>query len=362
MKKLFLLALLTLFSCKKEETTNNNKNHKATATIQKTNKKEVTDTPEGYDFLKKLVKEDIDGQQYEELQIKKMPFSVHYPNDGDPYTVSFSIIQKSDLNQDGVQDYIVDRTSEGMLGGNANTNQRLIFYIMKDQRDPKEHHTIYGYAPFSYNVIDDYSFEKNKLAVNISQNFRVYDREELDSTSVSFVYQNNNLYETSFLTDCKLAQLKSKTIFKAIPNSVSRKRTIDGHNYTEAISETYKKKDAVITAELSGCDNLLLTFETSFKVEKEKFDDENFKKAAGLQLLDFLSKNTLFSKELTFVTNYFKENPITEDYVELKNGYKFRVLIDQNVDRFNEMRILINMDKITNPHQIENWEIVTRKK
>ncbi|MFC4818328.1 hypothetical protein [Flavobacterium sp. GCM10023249] len=363
MRKLVLYALLSFISCKNDVTSPVQKSRKSTATVQKTETKEVAaDFSEGYDFLEKLIRDDIDEQQYEELQIKKMPFSVHYPNDGDPYTVAFSIVQRTDLNQDGIMDYIVDRTSEGMLGGNANSNQQLLFYIMKDRLNPKEEHTLYGYAPFSYNVIDDYEFKNNKLEVKVSQNFRVYNAEELDSTKPTFVYQNNNMYEASYLTNCKLAQLKSKSIFKAIPKGIKRKRTIEGHNYTEVFSESYTQNDTLITAELSGCDNLLLTFESTFKVEEGKWEDEKFKKAAALQLLTFLSKNTLFNKELTFVTNYCKEHPLTEDYIELKNGYKFRVLVDQNVDRFREMRILINIDKITNPNQIENWEIVTRKK
>ncbi|WP_136666526.1 hypothetical protein [Flavobacterium sp. H122] len=363
MKKIFLFALLATLSCRKEETADYAKVHKPKDTIQKTEEKKVTlDFPEAYGFLEKLIKEDIDGQEYDDLQIKKIPFSVHYPNDGDSYTVSFSIVQKSDFNKDGITDYIVKRNSEGMLGGNVNTNQSLIFYIMGDKTNSKEEHTIYGYAPFSYNVIDSTYCKNNRFVADIIQNYRVYDTEDLQSATVSFVYKNNNIYEESYLTDCKLAQLKSKTIFKTVPNISNRKRTIDGHNYTEIISETYKNKDTLITADLTGCDNLLLTFETSYNVQEQQMDNEDFKKTTALQLLDFLSLNTLFSKDISAVKNYFNENPMTNEYIKNHKGYNFRILIDKNEGRKNQLRFLVNIDKINNENQIENWEIVTRKK
>lgn len=363
MRKIFLLTLLTLFSCKKEEKISAIKADKSKDSIQQSTVKDsIRDFPEAYGFLEKLVKEDIDGQKYDNLQIKKIPFEVHYRNDGDPYSVSFAIMEKSDFNNDGVVDYIVSRNSEGMLGGNANTNGSITYYIMKDKVNKKEEHTIHAYAPFSYNTVEKVQFKNNKLTVDISQNYRVYDGQDLKSAKVSFVYKNNNLYEESYLTDCKLAQLKSKTIFKPNPNVTTRKRTIDGHNYTEVISESYTRNDTLITAEVTGCDNLLLTFETYHTAEDAQMSDEAFKKQKALEFLNFLSKNTLFSKEIKVVMNYFAEHPLTNEYIEIVKGYKFRVLIDQNEEEENELRILVNIDKINNPNQIENWEITTRKK
>ena len=146
-----------------------------------------------------------------------------------------------------------------MLGDSANTNQEYLFYIMKDDVTALQTHSILGYAPFSYNIIDRAKFNNNKFEVDITQNYRTYMNEDLDSTSLSFIYTNGNVYEESYLSKCALAQLKSKTIFKEVPHVTKRERTIDMHNYTELIEEGYENEETTITANLSGCDNLSLT-------------------------------------------------------------------------------------------------------
>lgn len=367
MNKTIMLLILSvlMFSCKNETKTENKKNDKKKiAVAQPVKEEEVVLTEIESNFLKKLIKEDIGGQEYENLQIKKSPFSVRYPNEDDAYTVSFSIVKKTDLNNDGIMDYIIDRTSDGMLGGNANSNQSYVFYIMKDEINVQEEHSVLGYAPFSYNIIDDAKFVENAFKVDITQNFRTYSvsAEDLKSTSLSFIYKNGNLYEESYLSDCKLSKLKSKTIFKSIPGVEKRTRSIEMHNYTETIEEIYKKNDTIITASAGGCDNLSLSFDTSYKVDISKLDDDEFKKNTSLQLLSFLSKNTQFSKEINIVTNYFKEKPITDDFIETVKGYGFRILIQKKDENKNELRFLIQIDKIDNPFQTENWEITTRNK
>ena len=361
---LFLAVLLLVFSCKEE---------KKIKKVKKSPKNEVTTVEpkkeiEGRilseiqsDFLKQLVIEEIGQQKYDNLQTEKAPYSVHFTNDGDPYSVRFDIIKEQDFNDDGIIDYVVLRDSSGMLGGNANTNQDYIYYIMKDEIYYKEAHSILGYAPFSYNIIDEAKFEGDTLKVKITQNFRTY-MEDLKSASLSFVYTNGNLYEESYLSDCKLAQLDSKTIFNDIPEITKRIRSIEMHNYCETIGEVYEKDDVFIRADLGGCDNLSLTFSTYYDVEKSKLKNAAFRKNTTLELLKFLSANTQFSEEIDVMIEYYEQNPVTDKSIETVEGYSFRVLIQQNDPKKNELRFLVQLEKIDNPYQKENWEIATRNK
>ncbi|MNX98409.1 hypothetical protein D3C86_1308190 [compost metagenome] len=362
---LFSVVLLLLFSCKDEKEIKHKKSAEKEVAKAEPKKVEI----EGRileeaqsNFLKQLVKEEIGEQKYDDLQIEKAPYSVHFTNDGDPYSVEFDIIKVQDFNNDGIIDYVVFRDSSGMLGGNANTNQDYIFYIMKDEINYEEAHSILGYAPFSYNIIDEAKFEGDTFKVKITQNFRTYMKEDLKSASLSFVYKEGNLYEESYLSDCKLAQLESKTIFNDMPEVTKRIRSIEMHNYCETIGEVYKKGDVRILADLEGCDNLSLTFDTDYKVEKSKLKNAVFRKNTTLELLKFLSDNTQFSEEIDVMIEYYEQNPVTDKSIETIEGYSFRVLIQQNNPNKNELRFLVQLEKIDNPYQKENWEIATRNK
>lgn len=362
---LLSVVLLLLFSCKEEKKTKLKKSIKkevATAEPKKVEIKGRILEEAQSNFLKQLVKEEIGEQKYDDLQIEKAPYSVHFTNDGDPYSVEFDIIKVQDFNNDGIIDYVVFRNSSGMLGGNANTNQDYIYYIMKDEINYKEAHSILGYAPFSYNIIDEAKFEGDTFKVKITQNFRTYMKEDLKSASLSFVYKEGNLYEESYLSDCKLAQLESKTIFNDMPEVTKRIRSIEMHNYCETIGEVYKKGDVRILADLEGCDNLSLTFDTDYKVEKSKLKNAVFRKNTTLELLKFLSTNTQFSEEIDVMIDYYEQNAVTDKSIETVEGYSFRVLIQHNDPKKNELRFLVQFEKIDNPYQKENWEIATRNK
>ena len=362
---LFSAVLLLLFSCKEEKKTKLKKSIKNEVAKAEPEKVEI----EGRileeaqsNFLKQLVKEEIGEQKYDDLQTEKAPYRVHFTNDGDPYSVEFDIIKEKDFNNDGIIDYVVFRNSSGMLGGNANTNQDYIYYIMKDEVNYKEAHSILGYAPGSYNIIDEAKFEGDTFKVKINQNFRTYLTQDVKSASLSFIYTNGNLYEESYLSDCKLAQLESKTIFNDMPEVTKRIRSIEMHNYCETISEAYEKGDVFIQADLEGCDNLSLTFAAYYNVEKSKLKNATFRKNTTLELLKFLSANTQFSEEIDVMMEYYEQNPVTDKSIETVEGYSFRVLIQQNDPKKNELRFLVQLEKIDNPYQKENWEIATRNK
>ncbi|NRS87373.1 hypothetical protein HNQ02_000273 [Flavobacterium sp. 7E] len=368
-----LIVALFIISCKKEIVKDAPKLPKDSITVVETIQEPEQEEEEivgekiqleegNRDFLKKLIYDEIGNKKYSNLEVTKSPYQVNFDNDGDSYTVSFSIGKKFDFNKDGIMDYVINRDSEGMLGGSVNSNQEYLYYIMKDETNYSEAHSILGYAPFSYNIIDDAKFVGAKFKINITQNYRTYETENLKSTSLSFIYKNGNLYEESYLSDCKLAKLKSKTIFTNIPEVEKRVRSIEMHNYTETIEEIYKNGDTLITASLDGCDNLNLNFDKKYKISKNQIITPDFKKKEAIQFLRFLRNSTQFSKEILIAERHYSIKPIGDKFVEAIKGYSFRILVEKDSQNKNELRVLFQMTVLDNPNQLENWEVATRQK
>lgn len=351
-----------LFSCKNEKQPEKSQDKVVVSDTLKKQESIKPLTKAESNILKKLIDDEKSGQEYTDLDVKESPYSVSFPNEGDKYTVYFSILYSDDFSNDGILDYIVLRNSEGMLGGNANTNQDYIFIVMKDENTIKEQHSILGYAPFSYNTLDNPGYKGKKFSIKVTQNFRTYMTDDLQSTTLSFVYKNGNVYEESYLAECALAKLKSNTIFNPIANIKSRNRSIDMHDYTETIHEVYQSKDTLITADLTGCDNLSLTFDTKYKMTKEQQNDLGCRKSVAMRLLQFLGKNTQFPEAIKAVLDYYANNDLTDEFVETRDEYSFRILIQKDNEDKNRLRYLVQINKIDNPKQSENWEVTTRQK
>ena len=188
----------------------------------------------------------------------------------------------------------------------------------------------------------------------------MYEPDNLQSTSLSFVYTNGNLYEESYLKRCALAKLKSKTIFKPIANVENRGRSIEMHNYAETIHEVYKSGDTMVTADLEGYDNLSLAFDTKFVMMEEQQDDSLYTKSLAIGLLQFLAKRTQFSEAMEMILDYYENNDLTAEFVELEDNYSFRILIHK--DEEETLRYLLQIIKTDNPNQTENWGVATRQK
>lgn len=348
---ILFLAAIVLFSCggsgEKSAVTEKKKTDKPKADTSKP----VSKKEEPFDIFHFLLDEEAKGIQKKKINYNN--HSISFTNEDDPYTVSFSMLSAEDLNRDGVTDYIIYRTSEGMLGGNANTNSAILYFIMGSDNKIGQRHEILTYAPFSYNILEDISYKNGKLKAVATQNFRSYfpeEGKELQSTNLSFVYSNGNVYEESYLTDCELAVWKNKQLFKG--NSEVT-RTIEMHNYTESILEKYKSGEFEVSAEFSGCDNLSLVLETTFpfrgnqKELKEKRND----------FLEFLKKHTTrLSDEFGIIQQCYLENEPTNKGEELANlSFGF-----YTTQKKGKMTFRLRIDKIRNPSQTENWEITTR--
>lgn len=258
------------------------------------------------------------------------------------------------IDNDGVTDYIVERDSEGMLGGNANTNAQILYVIMGKNNNISEKHEILMSAPFSYNILDGVSYEEGKLKASAIQNYRAYSvsADSLQSTELSFTYKNGNVYEESYLTGCVLGKWKDKKIFKA---PTERYRSIDGHNYTETVNEKYDSEGFKASAELSGCDNMNVVFEGNYKAADTDIKSNGEKRK---QFLDFLVKNTTLQKDIAIVQKYYLTHQPSDSYTDIGN-LSFNIFTNKKKGEIN-FRLVIT--KENNLNQNENWDIVTRRK
>ncbi|WP_343681276.1 hypothetical protein [Chryseobacterium arthrosphaerae] len=346
--KYIVLSALFLFSCKEKET-RKNPEKKDSATVAKAPEAVL---PHDTDILKILVDEEAETEKGARPDYKD--YSVSFSNDGDSYTVSFQKIASDDFNNDGITDYIVERDSEGMLGGNANTNSEVMYIIMGKNSTISEKHEILMYAPFSYNILDGISYEGGKLKASAVQNYRAYSvpEDSLQSAQLSFVYKDGNVYEESYLTGCELGKWKNKKIFKSASEHY---RSIDRHNYTETVNEKYHSDGFEASAELSGCDNMNVVFEGTYKTADTGIKSIGEKRK---QFLDFLLKNTTLQKEIAVVHNHYLTHQPSGSYTDVGN-LSFNIFTDKKKGEIN-FRLVIT--KENNPKQNENWDIVTRIK
>ncbi|REC61216.1 hypothetical protein DRF65_17180 [Chryseobacterium pennae] len=351
--KYILLSIVTLalFSCKGKENGKPVGKKDSLATVKPV---PVSESQKNFDILKVLLDEEVGDEKPEEIDYKN--YIVSFRNDDDPYTVTFHKIASDDFNNDGITDYIIERNSEGMLGGNANTNSEILYIIMGKDHKISEKHEIQESAPFSYNILDGISYEGGKLKATAQQNYRSYNKptDSLESTDLSFVYKDGNVFEESYLTSCTLAKWKDKKIFN--PDS-EHHRSIDRHNYTETIEEKYASDGFKASAELSGCDNLEIIFEGTYKTADTSSKSIGEK---ANQFLNFLAKNTspILQKDLSVIQNYYLNHKMSEDNINVGN-LSFNIFSNKNK---GELNFRLVMTKESNPNQNENWEIVTRTK
>ena len=348
---ILFMILSALFSCSEQ-----GKNQSAAGkkkTVLKEKEPKIISQKKDFDMLQFLVREEAKNSKDGIIDYKN--YSVSFKNDGDSYEVNFSRIAAEDFNQDGLTDYIVWRNSEGMLGGNGNTNSEIVYLLMDKDNRITQRHEILTYAPFSYNILDEIDYKNGKLKAKATQNFRTYSPEdggELQSTNLSFVYKNGNVYEESYLTDCELAKWKNKRLFKGHSEVT---RSIDMHNYTETVSEKYSSGEFEVSAELSGCDNLSLMLETTFTYRGK---DPKYLSEKRNRFLEFLSKNaSTLLKELEVIRNYYLENEPTEENTEIGNlTFSFYTTREKGKVTFH-----LTIEQVKNPNQDENWEITIRR-
>lgn len=290
----------------------------------------------------------------------------------DNHTVKYFIEDnKIDFDNNGIGDYLVYRDSEGMLGGNANTNAQYIFLLINEKGLVKKEFKILCYAPFSYNYLELKSYSKGKLVTKVNQNHRTlytsgdqgdnyYDRELIKT----FYFVDDMLYEKTYLEDCQMAKMKDKTIFKKEIENVHRETAIDMHNYTETQEEKLQTETKIITASMQGCDNLELSFNINVTYDSLNFDPFYIL----LKEIDYLTEITRYKSVLKQIKKEIKSNQLSKRYKHTNNKQETKLELEgsnfylflSNYTEKSKYSLILNYLKVNNSLQKHNWDITSR--
>lgn len=316
-------------------------------------------------FLKNLIEKEYSKGDSVTIELDDTSASIYIHEEGDPWSVYFSILDHTDLNNDSIHDYIIDRNSEGMLGGNVKSNSNISYYTMLNDSTIKDEYTILLYAPFSYNIGDSVSYDKGSkiLTIHFIQNFRTYDSEDgLQETTKKFRYIDNNLYELSYLDECELSKMINKNIFKEDIQGVERSLSIDMHDYTEVSSESLIQDSLLIEASIYGCDNMSLSFGITINNNTSALSQKDL-----LQTLSFLADNTRFKSLMNKAYLYVNKLDVDTDLttitsIGLGNQWLFNFSDFNDGKASNKRNYRFRFIQEINKNQNENWEITTRRK
>ncbi len=368
MKRTIILLFLSFMfgNCK----TNNTK-VKSTTTKNSLSERTVFSDHKIIDYL--LEKEGEDQECEITFQEKDGVYKYFSSNCShhDNHSVTFSIVdQETDFNNDGTTDYLISRVSEGMLGGNANTNAEYIYLLVNAKAEVIQEHSILRYAPFSYNYLELTSYNKGVLKAKVNQNHRTLytygsqvESYYIKELKMTFSFVDGLLYEDSYLTDCDLAKMKDKSIFKKDIKNVSRETSIDMHNYTQIQTESLKNSTVNIYASLQGCDNLNL------ELDIVRAHNANSRQITHTQLalkeLDTLILKTRFKSLIEKIKKQIESGSAETSFYDEKQknkkieGKDFVIYV---YPKKNEEAYTLNLSLIlnNNPLQEHNWDITSR--
>ena len=144
-----------------------------------------------------------------------------------------------------------------------------------------------------------------------------------------FRFKNGLPYEDGYLSQCAMAQMVDKQIFRDELNP-ERKTSFDTHFYYQTQTETVHTLTMDVKAVLDGCDDLSLVFDVTLKGRSIK----HFKHEDLLNLLDILKQSTVYPSVLSQVIDFYQSNDYVDDpaflngetKVALDNRWSFRVL------------------------------------
>ncbi|WP_299621764.1 hypothetical protein [uncultured Tenacibaculum sp.] len=369
MKRTIILLFLSFMfgNCK----TNNTKG-KSTTTKNSLSERTVFSDHKIIDYL--LEKEGEDQECEITFQEKDGVYKYFSSNCShhDNHSVTFSIVdQETDFNKDGITDYLISRVSEGMLGGNANTNAEYIYLLVNAKVEVIQEHSILRYAPFSYNYLELTSYNKGVLKAKVNQNHRTLytygsqvESYYIKELKMTFSFVDGLLYEDSYLTDCDLAKMKDKSIFKKDIKNVSRETSIDMHNYTQTQTEWYEKDQKKVNATLLGCDNLEFSFSVNC-IYNESINEKTNHIDIALHEIDFFIENTRFKSLFKKIKKEIKSNTVETKFSDASqkrleiSGKDFYFFVTKHTDE-NRYSLILNLNQINNPLQEHNWDITSR--
>lgn len=261
----------------------------------------------------------------------------------DSWGIQFTVLKRTDFDGNGTTDLLVKENTEG--SSNYLTSASLIYLLTNKKGQLKENHKIVVWSGGSYNQLAVKEVKGKTLYVTVSPN-----REETPKQNLAFVWKDGKLHEASYLKKCGMSNMTDKTIFRETVPRVSRKTTLNMHNYTQEQQEKVKLNGISYMTELNGCDNINMDIYASGK------------QATVPRVLSQLIEHTQWGsvfKQLPI--NAYKRSriPQTGKWYPLKKGWKVRI---HHRTEGNDKVVVMNVHKINNARQTENWDEVVRRK
>lgn len=263
-----------------------------------TNMVKAQSTEQEKRFLRTYIEEQapkLMGTDMENIRMgfDEVPYYIHIDTTDHIRTITFTMLAHEDINDDGVDDYVLVYDVEGMQEGQQYVQGMLSMILMKDEMEVEKHHNIITEQPCSWYKIDHVRYLDKKVKATVTQS-TCPNRppvEKPEKTEITFAFDGNRCYEETYRSKCKMAQMTNKEIFKSeVAGKLVRQSGIHAETYMDVENEIYTEDGLEIKATLQGCDNLYLNFFISIMYPSQE------------RLLNIESKNIILEK-MTFLIN-----------------------------------------------------------
>lgn len=301
------------------------------------------------------------------MQLDEAPFYIHKDVEGHTKTITYRMIAHDDMNEDGIDDYVLFWDVEGFYQGQQYKQGMLSIIDMKSDTEPKNVRNIITNQPCSWYDIDNIIYNEKKLSMKISRatcpNMPPVDVPE--STTLSFVFDGDHCYEEGYRQKCKMAQMTDKTIFKKDLSNVTREVAMAAETYVDVANEFYKSEDMAISASINGCDNIYLTFvaKLDYTGSKKLLDVDS--KAKIMSVIDFLVNNTRYKSVISKMKEGYEKQAYNSNASRkgsFDNIWKYEVSPLSYHTDIGKLVFSIAIYNEENLNQQDAWDIIMKRK
>lgn len=326
-------------------------------------------------FLQKVLDKDLSinfpDNSYELFINTRTPFfSIVTDSIGEESIFRYSIMEHEDMNNDSIADYLVFVSFESTDQYNQKyiTNM-LRFFAMEDSIKYKKQTTITLSKPCGNYIIDGFNYENKKLKAMIKTSSCPHAEVMLEPERqmLTFAFDGDELYEESYRSECEVAKLSNKNIFKdKLKGDLSRKAFFNTEFFSDAITEYYVEDNIYVNTKLDGCDNLNLIFYFDIEHDEDapKLSDKE-SKTKIMDALDFLAKRTHYKKifnkiKKDYAKQVYSNSSFRKGMVDRIWQYEISNLYDDKAE--NEYKIVISINHLQNLNQSTDWDRIMRRK
>lgn len=302
------------------------------------------------------------------MQFDEVPYYIHIDATDHIRTISFKILAHEDINDDGVDDYVLVYDVEGMQEGQQYVQGMLSMILMKDEMEVEKRHNIITEQLCSWYKIDHVRYLDKRIKATVTQS-TCPNRppvEKPEKTEITFAFDGNRCYEETYRSKCKMAQMTNKEIFKSeVAGNLVRQSGIHAETYMDVENEIYTEDGLEIKATLQGCDNLYLNFfiDITYPSQERLLDIES--KNIILEKMTFLINNTRYKTILSKVKDDYEKQAYS-NHASRKGAFDpaWKYIISQITHKKEEQKLsfYIVIYNEENLNEVNMWDMLMRRK